>query len=678
MNHWALFLLLVLLPVSALADSVYHIRPLSEKQLLTMYERVMIDACRHADSQWHEWPEDPRGGHWGTGMSDGNEGIRAISEMALTCGTLLQYSDALNAEDRREYMRKTTAAIHYAASTHVTGAKKCTDGKQWGANWQSAMWAGTLGFGAWLIWDDLEPELRAGVERVVSAEADRFLNIRPPGGRWNDTKAEENGWNMICISLAANMFPEHPLASARNEKAVEYMMNTLSVPADQRSGRIVDGRPVRDWITFPNLHPDFTLENHGFFHLSYVECSCYFLTQAAMHYMLAGRPVPQAATHHLADTLEMLRTLLLPCGESARPQGMDWELHGLPSINLMASIGAYLGDRTAAGMEPIVLQRMRRWQEMQDGNLTVPGSRLGFTRHAIVAEQAAYGFLAHKIFPTVPKAVSNHGTPNGVRKHNSVGVIAHRTDSKLFSFSWKYRIMGMLAPIGEGHLGNPHFTVPILNGFVGSMELDPAGDAKITVIERSWDTAPWGFETSAVLMTCGGRLRQEVKVSSIGEKTVVYQDRVTAIEDIRLLRELGVPIGIENDSLSGGRRTVFHRDGSTTFDWRQPLPTAAVPGGWANVDGRLGIVAAAGSGFAYDQADAYNAQAVYADALYGSFSDSPRDFRAGDEVARRIVVLYVETTPEETSALAEGVRAENGEPLRIRLPEGSEQEIRLL
>ena len=56
MNHWTLILLLVLLPAGAYADNVYHIRPLSEKQLLKMYEKVMLDACDHAKAEWHDWP----------------------------------------------------------------------------------------------------------------------------------------------------------------------------------------------------------------------------------------------------------------------------------------------------------------------------------------------------------------------------------------------------------------------------------------------------------------------------------------------------------------------------------------------------------------------------------------------------------------------------------------------
>ena len=679
MNYITLIALLILLPICAGANDVYRIRPLSERELIKMYESIMLDCCRYSVRDWHDSAFDPQAGYWGDGISDGNEGIRAIGNMVLTSAGLLKYSH-LNDTERRELMDKAIRALRYAVATHITGTQKCADGKQWGGSWQSGMWTSTLCFGAWLIWDDLEPALQAGVERVVASEADRLLSVKLPTGRWGDTKAEENGWELTCVSLAANMFSSQPHAAAWNEKAIEYMMNTLSVPRDLKDKTMVDGRPVNEWVLGANLHPDFTLENHNMFHPSYVACSSYFLALAAMHYTYAHRPIPQAAGHHLMDTWGMFQTIMLPCGESVFPQGMDWELHGLPYINLFAFLATKMHDPLAAEHENNHLQYIRAWQNMQAGDLAVPGSRLGFTRHAIFAEQATYGLLSHKLWggsstpaPTFDVGAGVVPLPPCVRSFSSIGVILHRTRSKIATFSWKNRIMGMLAPIGEGHEGNPHFTVPITDGLVGSFQ--PGNDRK--VVERSWNKTSNGFETTGELLTNGGKLKQTLKVTSIGEKTVVYQDRVTALSDVSIERELGVPVGIENDLLTGGKRVVFYQGGKTIFDWQKPQKPVAILGKWANVDGRLGIVTIMGSGLNYTQATAYNGQAVYADVLYGSFSDQPRAFKAGDEVAHRIVIFLVEATPEETSALAQSAKVD-GSVLRFTLPEGDEGDIPLL
>jgi hypothetical protein len=653
---------------------------------MTLYERILLDGCRYADKLWQVASFDPSAGYWGTGRGGWNhDGMRGISEMVLTCGVMLRYCDALNGSERRDCLTKATGAVRYSVLTHVTGTQKCTDDVQWGNYWQSDYWAGMLGFGAWLIWDDLDPDLRSGVERVIAFEADRFLAGKPPSGRWFDTKAEENGWTATCIALAANMFRSHPHAAAWDEKAIEYLMNTLSVPRDMKDKTPVDGRPINEWVSGVNLNPDFTLENHGIFHLSYVQCSCYFLTQSAMLYAYAGRPVPEATTHHLMDTWRMFRTLLLPLGETAFPQGMDWELHGLPPTNLFASLGRYMKDPLAAGTEKINAQYLRAWQEMCGGDLAVPGSRLGFTRHAIQASQFAFCYLAHKLFDesaeqetTVSQAASELRC---VRRYSSVGVVLHRTANKLAAFSWKNRIMGVLTPIGEGHEANPCFSVPITNGLVGSVQLSGDGEAKTRLLKREWETSPNGFCTAGVLVTNGGLLKQMLRVDSVGEKAMVYQDRVVALSDVYAASELGVPIGVENDKITGGKRTVYHRDGATVFDWQKFQAPVALPGSWANVDGRLGVVMVAGSGLSYSQAVMYDpGMAVYPDILYGSFSHRPRSLRAGSEVALRIVLFFVEVTPEETSAISQSVRIEDGtsgRALRFRLPEGGEAEVPL-
>jgi hypothetical protein len=671
--------------LSAGAKAPYRIHRLSEPELLQTYTNLLWDAVHHADQFWHDWPEHPGGGLWGSGRSDQmNEGIRAISEMVFTSGVLAKYSAKAGSMERKDLVRKASAAIRYVVSSHRSGPEKCTDGKPWGGSWQSAMWTGTMAFGAWLMWEDLDPDLRKDVERVVTSESDRFLAGRPPGGSFNDTKVEENGWNLICLSIAASMFPDHPHASAWQEKAIEYMINTLSAPQDQDDQERVEGRAISEWFSGANVHPDFTLENHGFFHPSYVACSSYFLTQTAMHYTYARRPIPRAATHHLLDTWHMFQGVILPCGEAAYPQGMDWELHGLSFINLFASLASYQKDPFAARMESMQLQYMRAWQEMCKGDLAVPGSKLGFTRHAICAEQASYGFLAHKLFGAPAKELTAYEATRlteGVRLHDYAQFITHRTEKKFVSLSWTNRVMGMVIPVGPGHEDNPDFTVPIQNGVVGSFELSPRGDTKTTVREHRWKKTSAGFETTGTLLLNGGRLEQKLRLMSVGEQTVVYEDHVTALEDVTVTEERGMPLGIENDQITGDSRSLTCEGAETRFDTGHPRTPLTVPGNWANVDGRLGLVAVSGAGMTYAQAKGYSPGiSVCADILYGSFSNRTKTFNKGEEIAHRTAVFYLEVSPRKTASLAKTVtvvQAKDGKVLRFRLPEGETATIPL-
>jgi hypothetical protein len=676
-----------------LAKGPYQIHELSERELLETYTRLLREACHYADRDWRTSSFNPAYGYWGNGVSGGNEGIRAIGGMVLACGALLKYDEGLSNAERRVFLDKATAGLRYAAGTHRTGTEKCADGKQWGAtdrfgpeSWQSGMWTGTLAFGAWLIWDSLDSALRQDIQRVVAWEDDVLVGREPPTGLWLDTKAEENGWQVPALVLGELMFPTHPHAAAWHETALKYMMNTLSTADDLRDASIVDGRAVSQWVKGANLQPDFTLENHNIFHPSYVGCSSYFLTQAAMYYTLADRPVPQAASHHLTDVWRMFQTIILPWGEAAYPQGMDWELHSLPFLNLYATLGTREKDRYAARMEQAILQSMRAWQTMGDGSLAFPGSRLGITRHAINAEQAAYGFVAHKVFgPAVKEVTASEAAERqeGVWDYPYVGFIAHRTGKKFVSFSWKNKIMGMLIPIGEGHEDNPDFTVPITNGLVGSFELDPRGDVRTTVAEHSWKKHPDGFETNGTLLIEGGRLKQRLRMISLGSQTVIYEDRVTALSNVTVRSERGVPIGIENDEITGGARIVSSQDSKREFNFQIPRQPVTLPASWANVDGRIGVVMVAGAGMAYVQASGYSPGiSVRSDILYGSCSDRTRQFQAGEEVAHRIVIFSLEITPEETLTLAQSWKLESKRGgqvvLHFRQADGKDAEVPLL
>jgi hypothetical protein len=685
----ALLSFLLVLPAATRADDLYHIKHLSEKEMLELYTVTLRDACHHADQFWTNAAFDSRAGYWGTGSTkDMNEGTRAISEMVFTCSVLARYSDAFtNNAEREAYIQKAISALRFVTATHVSGTQKCTDGKQWGNHWQSAMWTATFGFGAWMLWDKLDADLQKDVERVVGHEADRFLGGKPPGGSFNDTKAEENGWNLICLSLAANMFTNNPHAAAWYEKAQEYAMNTFSAPQDRDDKTKVDGKPVSEWFAGENVHSDFTLENHGFFHPSYIGCSSYFLTQPAMQFTFAHRPVPQAMSHHQMDVWHMFQGILFETGESAYPQGMDWELHCLPFINLYASLASYKKDAFAARLEQNILQYMRAWQLMGHGSLAFPGSSLGFTRHAINCEQISYGFLAHKLFGPPVKAISTHEIAkmeSGVRRYNDIQLITHRTKEKFLSMSWTNRILGMLIPIDSGHEDNPDFTVPIVNGFIGTFDLDPPGkpkENKSLVTEHSWKETKDGFETTGTILLDGGRLKQTVQLVSLGDKTVVYSDRVVALKDVTVTHEHGIPLGIENDEITGSTRTVTHQDGKQVYDARHPQSSPLViTGPWANVDGRLGAVLASPGKLSYQQAKGYSPGiSVCTDILSASSLENPKQFKAGEEVARRVAIFYVEISPHKTAELAASamLRGDKSDLLLFKLPNDQYATVKL-
>jgi hypothetical protein len=61
--------LLLLVPLTGFAKEMYSTRDLSEKEIVQMYQRVLLEGCQHADQFWHEWSGAPGAGYWGVGKA---------------------------------------------------------------------------------------------------------------------------------------------------------------------------------------------------------------------------------------------------------------------------------------------------------------------------------------------------------------------------------------------------------------------------------------------------------------------------------------------------------------------------------------------------------------------------------------------------------------------------------
>src|SRR5262249_24284433 len=153
-------------------------------------------------------------------------------------------------------------------------------------------------------------------------------------------------------------------------------------------------------------------------------------------------------------------------------------------------------------------------------------------------------YLAHRLFGAPPDQtnVAEKAAPlECVRHYPAIEVSIQRTADKFFSFSWKNRVMGMLVPIGTSFENNPHFTIPIRDGFVGSIEPNGGNKAKTDVVEHMYKETKNGFETTGTLLTNDNQVTQTLSILSVGKKVVVYQDQVRAVADVTVARKLGVP-----------------------------------------------------------------------------------------------------------------------------------------
>lgn len=321
------------------------------------YMRILSRFPLYAKRGWHG---GYRGiadvGYFGSGASDEN-GQRTLANFVLVYALLATepgYDVSVSGVTRDQLAAHALAAIRYWTRTHLTQDLTCTDGNPWGHHWQSSWWTSKALTGADLLWDRLTQEEKERIAQVAASEADRLCEIPITTGEFGDTKSEENAWYSETLAWAVCLYPKHPRAAAWRERLNAFCMNTLSVGADLRDDRMIAGRRVRDWVVGPNVHSDFTIENHGFFHICYMSCPLHSLAWDVYVFRCFGQAPPATVFHHVRDVWGTLLRFALWEGRFAYVGGKDWPRYAyglyfmLPALVVQQQ---YSGDTVARLIE---------------------------------------------------------------------------------------------------------------------------------------------------------------------------------------------------------------------------------------------------------------------------------------------------------------------------------------
>ena len=480
------------------------------------------------------------------------------------------------------------AALRYLTASHVTGPSTCLSGKKWGNAWQSAMWTRAAGLGAWFLWDELDCDLRLAAARLIEYEADRFID-RPPKSSVNrDTGAEENAWNALILSLAANMMPEHPRADAWNHAARRYMYNVLSVPADREDESLGDdNRTIRTWVTTVNAHPDFTVENHGLVHIGYQKTSIAQLLENAAHYLIAGNRPPLACRHHVAEATELLYRCVGWDGAPVYFGGNDWKLvHTQPTDLPIYAVQSILsGDRRAALQERRGLDRVARLQAAEDGFF---GVRRDLEYGGLCASRLIVCTLAHAANgtgaePLLPDEFDRQMT--SVRRLPGGRAVLHRTPDKFASFAFGPKWMALTVPAGADRAVWPHYA-----SYLGVIDGEAPSKRQAERIRLSPPSRQDAFWAAGRLQRCDGKVEHDFAFVSPATSLTVYVERLRYPNDFRpRRRETGI-VGHEYE-IGSNRRNVFGRFGSLELQgYGGEQKTHELPTDWLQVGDRIGYV----------------------------------------------------------------------------------------
>ncbi len=454
----------------------------------------------------------------------------------------------------------------------------------WGDEWQSAFWAGELARGAWVLSDELPPETRRDVALVIAFEADRFVGLPAPSNEFGDTKAEENAWNSQALVLAACMLPNHPNRAAWEDRAREYMVTAFAAPQDLGQDRIVDGKPLNEWLRGANVHRDYTLENHNLFHLDYL--ATYGLNvENAVAYGLAGLPLPESALFNAANCRAVSELFTLPTGCMMYPMSTDWSLYRNDIVLQAQSPGPLLPDPVGERCLIWALDSLQRADKPGP-----PQNLFGFNFECTPLHVLSNAWMIRYLHGPGPEPASDDEALrrlSGTRLLPKGRVVVCRSMDGIASFSWfntGRQFSGLVMPISSAYTTTAG--VRSLISTVGG-KVDP-----IRIVRREIGPMSGGFYVGLKLERGSDfRVKERVMMLALPDGRVVYgewfdPDTAKDAGEIRtgLLYLQNNPFWLQQDKLR-----VFHPDGV----WEGDPATWEMDGDklpWLNVADRLGIV----------------------------------------------------------------------------------------
>ncbi len=283
--------------------------------------------------------------------------------------------DAVAAGVEKDVLHKHTVDTirHFAASNVNTG------GAEWGRRlFFDTTFQSYFQLAARILWSDLDTGTRANLDKIAAEQAAYTVGLGatndPLSGDWTtnglsgghvgDTKLEEMGVYAQSLAPGIAWAPGDPRAAAWRAWFGEWSRNETGLPAaDLANPRPVNGELISS-NTAENLYDTFLVENHGSFAPHYQEELWRTSGRNAMHFLLAGQPLPEVLTAQ-PNGERLWHTMLLmasDAGEPLMPMVADREhLYGRDVIPL-AFRAQVLGDRHAARAEAQLAARLEPYQ----------------------------------------------------------------------------------------------------------------------------------------------------------------------------------------------------------------------------------------------------------------------------------------------------------------------------
>ena len=536
------------------------------------------------------------------------------------------------------HLRKATRAL--CLSNKNLSQHRKSDFTWGGPSWQTALEFLGAAWGPVLYPAAFDDETLAWVHEITTKEADIFAKKEIPSGKVGNTRAEDCAWNTPFQAFAACRYGDHPNAARWNESCTEWALNTLSTAADAKSGEVVDGKPLSEWIVSENVYPDLTIENHGFWSVGY-QCSPMLFGEAALAYRVFGKPTPEALGHRAeAMWKNVMSALYLWDGDILFPNGQDWNWKTYSHVEYLCWQATVQHNAEAGALESRALQMIRKRQ------LAVGTGDLGadnFGNQTTKVRRWSFSYLMHEYFKTSETATIADAAKVAegahIFPHTRTGI--HRTPQKCVSVSWHPRSQAIyILPEGDSTFTAPPFFFPWDRwSGVCQIEVEPASqkNAATPNLIRA-DDAPEGGGMRVLFQTrWDDAVTQYIGVVSLPDEATVWCTLFHAERAAKV--KLGRMFPLHAEAPPGFVRPVLQHRGER----------------WLNMSDHIGFI---------------SPEPLPAEIADGEFflrDAEERSVTQGEWFGRAALVAYARQDHAKTKALADAVQFMDAGPGEIAL-----------
>ncbi|ULL16318.1 hypothetical protein DVH26_18815 [Paenibacillus sp. H1-7] len=530
--------------------------------------------------------------------------------------------------------------LRFSLETHWEGSYRCTDNTRWGHTWISVLGLERMMHGVEALEGLLTEHDRQLLRRVLISECDWLLDhYEIVGGLYNkdgNNKPESNLWNGALLLRTTEMFPDCSRAERYREKGLQFLMNSISVPADATDSTILHGKPASDWFIGANFFDSLALNHHGYLNVGYMVICLSNMAMLHFMYRRQGTRAPEALYRHMEELWKVVKLCtfsdgrLLRIGGDTRVRYTYCQDYVIPAWLMIADV---LGDQDCERFE-------RGWLEQVQLEMDASGdgtflsarcrglsqssplyyTRLESDRAAALSMGLAWKPIAASAKPGKAWGLESADLSAGSTKTDSGAIVirnaygeswhdgyhgayVHRGQRRTASWVWEAaeKPQGLCLPNDASDMAEWKENLAVQLKGLGKLTEQRLESHDGAVFQGGFLT--WGstlIHTSGLLAE--GQKDHDLARSRIvcaalpDDQHVIVLQYTSALERSVHLHEVkGLHLVVPNDLFNGDQRTYFYEKGERTLRRDSAAEAVRTDSLWINADNRLGAAAIYGA-----------------------------------------------------------------------------------